>query len=175
MRFHKNNESYGAPIHINNTRTKIRSLPRRMSKKRQLRAHLNKSMANTKADFVDARGVILAMSRRKKLKSKLFKAILIIHLCFIGGHPKHNKTMYRNQNPIHFASNRSNSVSSHRRSRSTQRSHSKRRTEYRFYKSKTNLKGQKYLKNVLPVVSSNEGEMRNRIAQGFDSTGHNDL
>ena len=94
---------------------------------------------------------------------------------FIGGHPKHNKTMYRNQNPIHFASNRSNSVSSHRRSRSTQRSHSKRRTEYRFYKSKTNLKGQKYLKNVLPVVSSNEGEMRNRIAQGFDSTGHNDL
>ena len=64
------NDSYGSKIIHSNGRSKIRSLPRHMSKKRHLRAQLNKSMIETGQDLPDARGIILAMSRRTKQKSK---------------------------------------------------------------------------------------------------------
>lgn len=51
-----------------NERQKIRSVPRYMSKRRQLGANFNKSMVNNRIDQSSNRGVILAMSRRTKHK-----------------------------------------------------------------------------------------------------------
>ena len=76
---------------------------------------------------------------------------------FIAGNTGKHRAILR-PNHDHFSSRRSNSVSTHRRSHSTQRSRSKRRTQQRFYHSKTNLKGRKYLKNILPIASTLQPE-----------------
>lgn len=166
-------DCYGAPFApnaIQYARNKIRSLPRHMSRRKNLRAQVNKSMVNNK-EFVESRGVILAMSRRTKLKS--MSSLWLYN--YIGSNRSKEFKAILQTDGERLVSRRSNSVSTHRRSHSTHRSRSKRRTDHQFYSSKTNLKGRKYIKNVLPIVTSNEGELRNRIANGFDSNGHRDL
>lgn len=137
----------------------IRSVPRDFSRKKGRRSNLNKSMINPDNNASDNQGVILAMSRRNKLKnSRNFRS---------------GKTNSKFRLPEHHQSRRSNSVSTHRtrRSNSSKRSSSYKSKMYqRFYKSNWGLKAHKYIKNVLPIVSANN--TRGAIANNFDSPQH---
>lgn len=100
---------------------------------------------------------ILAISRRSKFKdSRNFTTAK-------GG----SKMRFYKRN----SSRRSNSVNSNRtgRSSSSKRSMSNRKLKRGFYKSKSRIRGRKYLKNILPIVSSHGDNERGEIARRFDS------
>jgi len=124
-------------------RTFIRSVPRHVSRKRAYQSNMTKSIINTDNDISGHEGVVLAMSRRNKLKN------------FMSTKGTHKFRMPNQQ----LNSRRSNSVSTHRnRSRvSNRRSCSSREKGLRkYYKSNSNLRRHKYIKNVLPIVAAEE-------------------
>lgn len=130
---------------------------------------MNKSMLHTDQNFnrqlimseeknsSSNHRAILAMSRRSKLKDgRNF-------ITAKGG----SKMRFYKRN----SSRRSNSVNSNRtgRSSSSKRSMSNRKFKRSHNKSKSRLRGRKYLKNILPIVGSQEGNERGEIARRFDS------
>ena len=100
---------------------------------------------------------VLAMSRRNKLKET-----------------RNYKTSKGNSRLKFYhknSSRRSNSVSSNRtgRSSSSRRSSSNHKFNREKFKSKSRIRGRKYIKNILPIMPNSEGGVRGQIAKRFDS------
>ena len=124
-------------------------------KKMVNRSKLNQSMISNDFGSRLESGAILAASRKNKRKS--------------SRNQRSNRAGSRFKLPDQYHSRRSNSVSTHRTKRSNS---SRKRSTNKFKlrklnKSGSNLKGNRYIKNILPIVAKDE--MRGVIANNFDS------
>ncbi|CAI2370205.1 unnamed protein product [Moneuplotes crassus] len=154
IKLQKNCDIYGQGKTCKN-RSNIRSVPRHFSRKRGGRIKLNQSMADANLNNYTDTGAVLAASCKRKNKYERIQ--------------KSSKTSkFKIQLMPH--SKRSNSVNSHRpkrRSSSRRRSMTRFLVRKKFNKSGSHIRGNRYIKNILPTVRA--GDDRGMIAQQFGS------